>query len=95
MSETLAEITKISASVLKEHNVVEAYVFGSTARGDNRPDSDVDILVRFDKVRGLFAFIGAKQALEDALGKRVDLVEMGALRPQFRPYVDKDKVRIV
>lgn len=95
MSEQLEEIKKLAVPVLKKHDAVEAYVFGSTARGDNRPDSDVDILARFRTGGNLFEFVGIKLDLEDALGKKVDLVEMGALRSAFRPYIDQDKVRIV
>ena len=95
MSEKLAKIKAQAVPVLKKHNVVEAYVFGSVARGEERPDSDIDILARFDSTVGLFEFVGTKLDLEDMLGTKVDLVEMGALRPEFRSYVDQDKVRIV
>ena len=95
MSDQIADIKERCAPILVKNNAVEAYVFGSTARGENRPDSDVDILVRFDKIRGLFAFVGTKLDLEDELGKKVDLVEMGALRKEFREGVDHDKIRIV
>lgn len=94
MSDQIADIKEKTVPILKRHNVIEAYVFGSTARGDNRPDSDVDILARFDTIGNLFEFVGVKLDLEDILGKKVDLVEMGALRKEFRPYVDRDKVRI-
>jgi len=96
MSDQLAEIKEKTVPILKRHNVVEAYVFGSTARGDNRHDSDVDILVRFNKMENLFEFVGVKLDLEDALGgRKVDLVQMEALKKRFRPYVDQDKVRII
>lgn len=95
MSDQLADIKERCAPILRKNHAVEAYVFGSTARGEDRPDSDVDILVRFDKVRGLFEFVGTKLDLEDELGKKVDLVEMGALRKEFREGVDQDKIRII
>jgi len=96
MSDQIADIKEKTVPILKKHNAVEAYVFGSTARGDNRPDSDVDILVRFNQMDNLFEFVGIKLDLEDALGgRKVDLVQMGALRERFRPYVDRDKVRII
>ena len=95
MSGKLAEIKEHAVPVLIKHDIVEAYIFGSTARGDNTANSDVDILARFRAPGDLFEFVGAKLDLEDALGKNVDLVEMGALRPEFRPYVDQEKVRIV
>jgi predicted nucleotidyltransferase len=96
MSNHIAEIKEKTVPILKKHNAVEAYVFGSTARGDNRPDSDIDILVRFDKMNNLFEFVGIKLDIEDALGgRKVDLVQMEALKKRFRPYVDQDKVRII
>ncbi len=95
MSDQIADIIKRSAPVLRENHAVEAYVFGSTVRGENRPDSDIDILVRFDKIRGLFAFAGTKLALEDALGKKVDLVHIDALRKEFREDVRRERVQII
>jgi len=83
------------AKCCMRHHATEAYVFGSTARGENRPDSDIDILVRFDKIRGLFAFVGTKLALEDALGKTVDLVHIDALRKEFREDVERERVQII
>jgi uncharacterized protein len=95
MSDHIADIIKRSAPVLKSRHAVEAYVFGSTARGENRPESDIDILVRFDKTRGLFAFVGTKLALEDALGRKVDLVQMEAVRPEFREGIEQDRIQIL
>ena len=92
----IEEIKKKVLPILKKYGVKRAGIFGSVVRGEAREDSDVDILVRFDESRGgLFEFIGTKLDLEDELGKKVDLVEMGALRKQFQPYVDQDKIRIL
>ena len=92
---TLADITEKAVPILRDNNAAEAYIFGSVARNEAGPESDIDILVRFDRPRGLFAFVGTKLELEDALGRKVDLIQMGALRKEFRPYVDKDKIRIL
>jgi predicted nucleotidyltransferase len=62
-------------------------LFGSTARGDAQPDSDVDLLVEFDHPVGLFAFLDLKSYLEHLLGRPVDLVTPSALRPDFREAV--------
>jgi len=56
-------------------------LFGSTARGEGRPDSDVDLFVEFDHPVGLFAFLELKGYLEHILARPVDLVTPNALRP--------------
>lgn len=96
MSDQITEIKNRTAQVLKNNHAVEAYVFGSTVRAEARNDSDVDILVRFDKSRGLFAFVKTKLALEAALGGRtVDLVHLDALRPEYRAQVEQERVKIL
>ena len=64
-------------------------VFGSAARGDDRPDSDVDVLVKFGKkgVKGLMGMVAMERQLGQALGKKVDLVTEGFLSPYFRQDV--------
>lgn len=94
MSDQLIAIKERSAPILKHHHAVEAYVFGSTARDEARAGSDIDILVRFDRTRGLFAFMQTKLDLERALGGKVDLVEVEALRQEFREDVERDRIRI-
>ena len=91
----LAEIKERAASVLSRHDVAEAYLFGSTVRREARSDSDVDILVRFRHLGGLFDYMKVKFELEDTLARRVDLVQMEALRPEFRASVEKERVQIV
>ncbi len=93
---SIETIKKKISPVLKKYPITEAYLFGSTARGEDRPDSDVDVLVKFRKIGGLFEFIHIKLELQDALeGRKVDLVEMGAVRPKMKPYIDRDKIRIL
>ena len=62
-------------------------LFGSVVRGEARPDSDVDILVKFSKPVGLFEFIRLKHRLEEILGRSVDLVTRAALKPQLRDRI--------
>jgi len=49
-------------------------IFGSFARGEERPDSDIDLLIDFEDGRSLLDLIGVKQDLEEILGRRVDVV---------------------
>jgi len=93
---SIAEIKEHAARVLRGHDVSEAYLFGSTVRGEDAPDSDVDILVRFKRLGGLFEYMRIKLELEEALGgRRVDLVQMEAVNPLLRPFIEKEQVRIV
>ncbi len=62
-------------------------IFGSVARGEAGPDSDVDLLVEFSRPVGLFHFIGVKEYLEQLLGRPVDLVTRDAIKRQFRDAI--------
>ena len=68
---------------LEAEGVRHAYLFGSVARGDDVPESDVDIIVDLDPDRhiGLFSFEGIRQILEAQLGRDVDLGSLRSLRP--------------
>jgi|SRR3989338_6307228 len=77
-------------SILRKHDVQYAGVFGSRARGDSKPDSDLDLLVRFVSPKSLFDLIGLEQSLSDKLAIKVDVVTEAALHPYLKPYVFKD-----
>lgn len=68
-------------------------VFGSTARGEARAESDVDLLVDLDPELGLLEFVGVKLYLQDLLKRSVDLVEADALRPEMRAEVLREALR--
>lgn len=73
---------------LREEYGVESFaVFGSYVRGEQRPDSDIDVLVTFDDPPGLLAFIELERTLSDLLGQSVDLVTEDALKPRIRGRV--------
>ena len=76
--------------------IEKAWLFGSYARGEERPDSDVDILVVFDKNGkvGLFKYAHIVNELEAVLGKNVDLVVDGALLPFAVETANRDKILI-
>lgn len=67
-------------------------VFGSVARGDASPSSDVDFLVEFEPGRSLLDHGGLVMDLQDLLGCEVDLVSEGGMRPRFRDRVLKEAV---
>jgi uncharacterized protein len=71
-------------------------LFGSTARGDVGPESDVDLLIEVDPERrfGLFAFLDLKDDLARLLGRPVDLAFADAMRPRLRAAVLEDAVEV-
>ena len=76
------------------HGVRVLGVFGSVARGEDRPDSDIDLLVQFPDRIGLFAVARVQNELEELLGAPVDLVPESGLKAGVRPSVEADLVRL-
>jgi len=83
------DIEKIKP-ILQDAGVEYAGLFGSFARGEAGPESDVDILVRLGRPMGLFAFYGLEDTLAQILGRKVDLVTERALKPLVREGVYRD-----
>ena len=79
---------------LHQRGVKSLAVFGSLARGDATPTSDIDVLVEFDRPVGLFEFIRLKLYLEELTGRRVDLVTPDALRPGMRAAILNEAVHV-
>jgi len=79
-------------SILVENGVESAAIFGSRARGEEKPGSDLDILIKFreDKVKGLFDFISLERKLSETLGLKVDLVTEDSISPYIKESVLKD-----
>ena len=69
-------------------------LFGSTARGDSRPDSDVDLLVDLEPGRSLFDLGGLLSEVSELLGREVDVVTEKGLRPRIREQVLREAVRL-
>lgn len=69
-------------------------VFGSTARGEDTPDSDVDFLVRFDQPKSLFDVIDVQDQFSQLLNKKIDLVTERALSKYIKPHIEKDLKKV-
>lgn len=82
----LRELVDASREAIKHavrrHKGRSAAVFGSVARGDHRPDSDIDFLVEFEDGSSLFDLMHLADELERILGCRVDVVSAGGLKPR-------------
>ena len=77
---------------LRAAGVVCLWLFGSTARGDQRPDSDIDLMAVFDDTRriSLLDFAGIECQISQILGRPVELVEEGTLKPRVRKSVEAE-----
>lgn len=85
-------MTQQIAEYFKTQPVLKAWLFGSFSRGEQRADSDVDLLVKFDRSIpiGLFAYARMHRELEEILGCKVGLVEEGTLRPAVQKTAKRD-----
>lgn len=79
---------------LERMGVVHASIIGSVARGEDRPDSDVDIVVEVDPaaVRSIFAYGGIQQSLAEWIGRPVDLAGKDRLRPGVAAEAERDQI---
>lgn len=91
---TISTMLKHHRANLQGYGVKSLSVFGSLARGESTADSDIDILVEFDRSVGLFEFIRLKLYLEELTGRQVDLVTPDALRPAMRAEILNEAVHV-
>ena len=80
-------------STLKTFGVKSLMLFGSVARDEARTDSDVDLLVEFDRPVGLFTFVRLKRYLEEILDNSVDLGTPDSLKPYLQEPVFQEAIR--
>jgi hypothetical protein len=82
-------------SELRAIGVIRLSLFGSTARGDHHPGSDIDLLAAFDDTRrmSLLDVAGIEWQISQMLGHPVELVEEGTLKPRVRRNVEAEAVR--
>ncbi len=83
------------AAEIRGHGVRRLALFGSLARNEDGPESDVDILVEFERPISLFGFLEVKEYLESLLGRSVDLVTREALKPQLRDRILGEAVNAI
>jgi predicted nucleotidyltransferase len=76
--------------ILRSYGAKEITLFGSYARGDNRPDSDVDVMVEFDETKSLIILCRIIRVIKEELGIKIDLVTKNAISQRLLPYIQKD-----
>lgn len=93
-TETLALLTLHKPELQRRFGVTRLALFGARAREQARQDSDADVLVGFDGPASSAQYFGVQFYLEDLLACPVDLVTEKALRPQLRPFVERDAIHV-
>ena len=85
------EKNKVIIDYLQAFNPVKIGIFGSYARNESRPDSDLDILINLNTAISLFQLVRIEWELSELLGVKVDLVSEGAIKNQkLRNYIEAD-----
>ncbi len=92
--DVMAALTRCKPELMTRYGVTRLALFGSTARDSARPDSDIDVLVAFDGPADSSRYFGVQFYLEDLLGRPVDLVTEKALRPELRPYIEREALHV-
>ena len=83
LQEKRRDILRIAA----RHGAHNIRLFGSMARGEDRPDSDVDLLVEMDPGRSLIDLVALGQDLEELLNRKVDVLTESSVHPAIRPHI--------
>ena len=91
----LEEIKQIIRPILRKWGVNKASLFGSYVRGQAKENSDVDVLVELDDELSILDFSELKQEIEDAIDKKVDLVEFCTIKPLLKDRILKEQVPII
>lgn len=89
MNTSTLNLEKLTA-ICRDNDVAMLGVFGSVARGQATEQSDIDLLVRFSKRKGLLALVRLERLLSETLGKRVDLLTEAAISPYLRDDILND-----
>ena len=80
--------------ILKKYGIKKAALFGSFARGEQKPDSDIDILVKFKdrENKTLLDLVGLELELVDVLNRKVDVLTYNSIHPLLKDYILKEQV---
>lgn len=81
-------------STAARHGASDIRVFGSVLHGNDRPDSDIDLLAEFEPGRSLLDVIGLEQELEHLLGRRVEVLTVGGLSPHLEQRILAEAARL-
>ncbi|PKL18387.1 MAG: nucleotidyltransferase [Spirochaetae bacterium HGW-Spirochaetae-5] len=86
-NEIVSKLKAEKKNLFEKYKVTKLGVFGSFARGEETPDSDIDILIEFSEAPGMKLFFSTEEYLEKLLDRKIDLVRESALRPELKDIV--------
>ena len=90
----IEELKPIIIKILKKNKIKKAGIFGSYVRGEQKKNSDIDIIIEPTKGMGL-DFVGVKFQLENKLKRKVDLVTYKGIHPYLKKRISNEEVRII
>ena len=93
-AEVLDALREKSGDIRERFGVLSLRLFGSVARGEAAPGSDIDVLVDFGGPPTFDQYMDLKFFLEELLQTKVDLVTESGLRPRLRPRIEEEAIRV-
>ncbi|MBI1981196.1 MAG: nucleotidyltransferase family protein [Methylocystis sp.] len=93
-AQQIVAVLRENEAALRARGVAHAALFGSHARGDARPDSDIDIMIEIapGAVRDIYSYVGLKDFIEELFSGSVDVVNREFLKPYIRPTAEADAI---
>ena len=92
--DVIAKLRAMKPELARRDSISRVGIFGSVARGEARPDSDVDVIVEFDISPGYFEFVALQERLAVALQTTVDLFTPNSLHPSLREKILRETVYV-
>jgi len=93
--EEVVRKAELIRTLARAHGARSVELFGSAARGEDRPQSDLDFMVELEPGRSLLDLIGLSEDLQAALGRKVETVSRSAMKPRVLAEARRDAIRIV
>ena len=86
-AEVIEILKKHKKELYKKYNIKSLGIFGSYARGEENPESDIDILVEFSEVPSLFKYMEIERFIENMISKKVDIIEKYSIKKGWEKYI--------